>query len=97
MMKKQWPSNRRVTAWILRVFFWVSWTQVLLIAGIWAYSRWASAKEDPSAELSILFAVLPVIKWVDIISLGIIVALSLLLIFVWLVRREKVDEPKQED
>ena len=35
--------------------------------------------------------------WMSIILIGVIVGLALLLIFAWSVRREKADEPKQED
>ena len=95
-MKRQWPYNRMLIAWSLKVFSWISVLQVLLIPGAWAYSRWAGAG-DVRAQLDIFWALFPILKWVNIISLGIVVVLLLLLIFVWVVRREKTDEPKQED
>lgn len=96
MTHRQWPSNRILTAWILKVFFWITLLNGPLFLGVWEYSRWAG-EGDATAQLDILFAALPILRWVNIISLVIIIVLSLLLIFVWVLRREKADEPKQED
>lgn len=100
MVKRHLPSNRRLAVRVLAIFGWISLAHGLLMAGIWGYFHWAvegKAGTELEVALERFYALTRTGMWVSVISIGVIVGLALLLIFAWSVRREKADEPKQED